>query len=139
MSEGVKIKSPQSPLDMRHSFLRVLQREQDEALILLESSPFLSSLFVKYVSLSETTSESTEERWTNSEALRETVESQSELHGNSRGAQNPVHPDVVALTQECVRLREELEQVRTEQNVAKVQSFSFPVSTTTKDISLLSG
>jgi len=39
--------SPQSPL--RSEFIHVLQREQDDALFLLETNPFLSSLFAKYV------------------------------------------------------------------------------------------
>lgn len=34
---------------MRNESIRVLQREQDEALRLLESNPFLTSLFTKYV------------------------------------------------------------------------------------------
>ena len=37
---------------MRSEFIQVLQREQDEALLLLESNPFLSSLFMKYVTAS---------------------------------------------------------------------------------------
>ena len=87
---------------MRNEFIQVLQREQDEALLLLESNPFLTSLFTKYVT--EWKGYTSEDK-----GLRESYDL---LWKNSKEAAEEAERDRAKFSKESAQLKAVVEEER---------------------------